>query len=516
MYVCVSWYECGSGSGSACGCGCVCVCECDVRVLILTGETEAIINFMWTYIRHVKFGDGFNAAFNGGQTHSNYEPDDAAVHWMITPNFRDGKEMDHSNTEYDEFRYQHRGYGKYADIVRLFGWEAFTSFYHQESLDYNAACPEAAHGCQVQRQDGLHETDSRTLRLSLAAGEDISPLIHFWGIPPEEPEKLQNAMEAAGLVGSSKVRCLLLRYDTLIPRNNSQFNDFFEKIHPGRVNDGTENPLYGRGWYNVWRDAYSASHAEAALARLHSFLDLYYPSGICNGQSACLPCDGITTGAPGDPDPVRPQTYSWLQTQEHETQDAGEGGDERGYVEGEVLMGLEWVVNVSIIETRARRPQLVQAPLSQAGSNSGSSAAEADLELGGAGGGADTICARIVVYDASSATEKDMSGLLVLRTDLLGGAVQPVASSNVVCGEPGIGDETAGTLLLVMNETSHPSVWNRLRARVRHRQVSLIRVRHVQTSMCKRPCLCTYTEGSVHIDVQIRAFDVGSYWHACV
>ena len=99
VYVCVSWYECGSGSGSACGCGCVCVCECDVRVLILTGETEAIINFMWTYIRHVKFGDGFNAAFNGGQTHSNYEPDDAAVHWMITPNFRDGKEMDHSNTE---------------------------------------------------------------------------------------------------------------------------------------------------------------------------------------------------------------------------------------------------------------------------------------------------------------------------------------------------------------------------------------------------------------------------------
>ena len=32
---------------------------------------------------------------------------------------------------YNEFRYQHRGYGKYADIVRLFGWATFTGYYHK-------------------------------------------------------------------------------------------------------------------------------------------------------------------------------------------------------------------------------------------------------------------------------------------------------------------------------------------------------------------------------------------------
>ena len=54
-------------------------------------------------------------------------PDDAAIHWMITDTFQAGEEMNHSNTEHDEFRYQHRGYAKYADIVRLFGWEVCTA-----------------------------------------------------------------------------------------------------------------------------------------------------------------------------------------------------------------------------------------------------------------------------------------------------------------------------------------------------------------------------------------------------
>ena len=78
------------------------------------GEGEAHINFLWTYIRHVKFGAPFRSAFGGsmggvGSSFSGYEPDDAAVHWMITPNFRGGNEMDRSNTELDEYRYQHRG-----------------------------------------------------------------------------------------------------------------------------------------------------------------------------------------------------------------------------------------------------------------------------------------------------------------------------------------------------------------------------------------------------------------------
>ena len=139
------------------------------------GETEALCNFVYTYVRHVKFNDSFAVAFNNGMSHSNYDPDGAAVHWMITPNFRAGNEMDRTNSEYNEFRYQHRGYAKYADIVRLFGWDTFTGFYHQEHLDYEAGL--FGSRWDVRADDGLPQTDSRTLRLSVQAGCDLTPLI---------------------------------------------------------------------------------------------------------------------------------------------------------------------------------------------------------------------------------------------------------------------------------------------------------------------------------------------------
>ena len=101
------------------------------------GETEAIVNFLYAYIHHVKLNEPFNLAFKYTRGESDgYEPDDAAVHWMLTPNFRSGAQMDRSHTPLDEYRYQHRGYAKYADIVRLFGWEAFTSAYYLENLDH--------------------------------------------------------------------------------------------------------------------------------------------------------------------------------------------------------------------------------------------------------------------------------------------------------------------------------------------------------------------------------------------
>ena len=156
------------------------------------GEIEAECNFLYTFVKHYIFGDGslddgksdsFDRAFNDGMGHSNYMADDAAIHWMITPNFRcddtiapcndnaneqcwsrgppvgegglstwpssetfnkvcTGEictcDMDWSHTEWDEFRYQHRGYGKYADLTRLFGWEAWTSLYHEENTAMEA------------------------------------------------------------------------------------------------------------------------------------------------------------------------------------------------------------------------------------------------------------------------------------------------------------------------------------------------------------------------------------------
>ena len=60
-------------------------------------------------------------------------PEQATISWMITKEFRDGQEMSVStNPPTHQMRYQPRGWVKYADIVRLFGWAAFTGFYSME------------------------------------------------------------------------------------------------------------------------------------------------------------------------------------------------------------------------------------------------------------------------------------------------------------------------------------------------------------------------------------------------
>jgi hypothetical protein len=120
----------------------------------------------------VKFGIDFDTAFiNSFPRTGTYTVDNAAIRWMVTENFRNGNEMDYSNTITDEFRYQHRGYAKYADIARLFGWEVISNFYYQEHLDYMVA--EKPSYCLLD----LSDVDDRTFRLSIQAGVDLTPLI---------------------------------------------------------------------------------------------------------------------------------------------------------------------------------------------------------------------------------------------------------------------------------------------------------------------------------------------------
>ena len=234
------------------------------------GETEANVNFFYTYILNVKFGKDFDYAFamsrgqkpgQGGLT-----PDQAAIHWMVTENFRDGKDMDHSNTEYDEFRYQHRGYAKYADIARLYGWDTLTNFYRQQQLN-----------C-INENDCLgpyfQGVDDRTLSLSIAAGYDLTPLIHFWGIQPEDPEYLKEKILENGLGPSTSLKELLMSYKPLIPVTNAEFNDIYEAFFPGKPEG--DSPLYGAGWFNAWKDIWNEYHGWAAQAALQNIIDLYF------------------------------------------------------------------------------------------------------------------------------------------------------------------------------------------------------------------------------------------------
>jgi hypothetical protein len=234
------------------------------------GEGEAMVNFPYVFIANTKFGvafdDAFRWSFDKPGLPGGFTPDGAAVDWMVTVNFGNGAEMDRSATTKDEFRYQKRGYAKYADIARLFGWKVLTDFYALESLDYNAKTP----------GDGLSAVDSRILRLSVQAGADLTPLIHFWGIRPVEPTRLKAAIAAKGIGSSPAIKELMLRYRTLIPANNAAFDAFFESVFPGKP--AGESPDFAAGWYQVRRTQWNEALATQAAGTIDTLVAFYFPT----------------------------------------------------------------------------------------------------------------------------------------------------------------------------------------------------------------------------------------------
>jgi len=254
--------------------------HCNLRSNRYRGEREAVVNFPFTYVRNVHMNEDLDVAFSLSIPNSNgaFATDNAAIDWMVTTQFRDGEEMNYSNTYLDQFKYQNRGSAKYANFVKLFGWQAFMNF----NFAYNN---DVENGLIASEFD----TDSRTLRLSKAAGVDLTPLIHFWGIHPMDEEKLKSEMTANGLDLSCRVYDLISRYLTLIPRANSDFLAFFKTVYPGKYEPGTCKTIYGCGWYVIFRNAYNEEHSAKAIAAGEELLDNYYGNNICSGAPSADP-----------------------------------------------------------------------------------------------------------------------------------------------------------------------------------------------------------------------------------
>ena len=231
------------------------------------GEVEAVVNLPHVAVMNRKFGRSLDEAF--GSAVGNMKQltlDDVAAMWMVTENFRQGNEMNHSNRPGDEFKYQHRGFGKYVEIANLFGWEALCRFWHADSVDWKP-------GDKVPQNND--PVDDRILRLSTAAGADLTPLIHFWGIQPQDPKALAKAIKKAGLRPSPEIRKRLEHYKTVIPMDNDAFRAHSKRVYPGGLKNA-KNPLYGTGWYKAQLPNYTEEHGQAAQAALQDIIERYY------------------------------------------------------------------------------------------------------------------------------------------------------------------------------------------------------------------------------------------------
>jgi hypothetical protein len=233
------------------------------------GEVEAVVNLPYVAVLNQGFGVDLDAAFGRSFSKPTVSLDQAALMWMVTENFRKGNPMNISNSQANEVRYQHRGYGKYVEIARLFGWKVLGDFWHSVNQDY-------LKGIEYSRN--ADPTDSRILRLSQKAGADLTPLIHFWGVQPKNRNTLKKAMLENRLKPSRLIYDRLLHYKTLIPMSNAEFASHAKIVNPKGIRKG-RNPLYGEGWYYTWLPKYQESHGAGAQAALQEIIDVYFPNG---------------------------------------------------------------------------------------------------------------------------------------------------------------------------------------------------------------------------------------------
>ncbi|MGN6553312.1 MAG: M60 family peptidase N-terminal accessory domain-containing protein [Verrucomicrobiota bacterium] len=224
-----------------------------------SGESESAVNLLYVAAMNRKFGVPLNTAFGdsiGG--HSGLSLNQAALSWILVNKFRAGQNM--ADTD---MKYQHRGHGKYVEIANLFGWDALSNFWHSVNVDYENG---------ITYLINSDPADSRILRMSKAAGADLRPLIHMWGVKPVNANNLKNSIQNAGLKPSTLIYNRLKDYQGIVPLTLQQFRNHYWTVK-GTLND-TDN-----AWYEDMFNNYTADIGYASIAALQDIIDLYFPDG---------------------------------------------------------------------------------------------------------------------------------------------------------------------------------------------------------------------------------------------
>ncbi len=240
------------------------------------GEGEASVNILSVAVSNKLYGVDFDRGLSKSMNNTSQliGRDQAAVGWMVRQNFREGKAMGITSAV-QEKSYVQRGYAKYVEIAALFGWDKLEKFYREENRVFRDEA--------VAAGAGLTDVDSRILRMSIAAGVDLTPLIHFWGVQPVKADALSAAIAAAGLKPSALIYDRLVRYETMIPMTNAAFQahavEVLAKPASAFKLNGDNNNTYGEGWYALWRDSYGGAEGQAAKTAFADILKKYFPKG---------------------------------------------------------------------------------------------------------------------------------------------------------------------------------------------------------------------------------------------
>ncbi len=248
-----------------------------------SGEGEAAVNMLYIAVANQLYGKNIDEALGESMGARPYlgphlTREVAAVNWIVTDNFRNGKAMDITEAGH-EVKYQQRGYAKYAEIAALFGWEKINAYYLQENNIFRNPAVAA------DKDLGLNGDEGRILKWSIAAGADLTPLIHFWGVQPSAANaaKLSAAIRAAGLKPSLAIYNRLKIYQGLIPMDNAAFKahavKFLNVKSVADITGANSADNNGPGWYAYHLEKYNAAEGQAAQKVFDGIFTKYFPNG---------------------------------------------------------------------------------------------------------------------------------------------------------------------------------------------------------------------------------------------
>eukprot|EP00567_Pseudictyota_dubia_P002273 CAMPEP_0197467026 /NCGR_PEP_ID=MMETSP1175-20131217/65354_1 /TAXON_ID=1003142 /ORGANISM="Triceratium dubium, Strain CCMP147" /LENGTH=1931 /DNA_ID=CAMNT_0043003087 /DNA_START=99 /DNA_END=5894 /DNA_ORIENTATION=- len=208
--------------------------------------------------------------------------DRQAIEWMTRDNFLNGLAMTS-----DETKYQHRGHVKYADIARLTGGSLsyMDDFMYQEHSRWEAeGLGEGVDGNNYWHKRSSTKffpeledasDDCRTLRLSIAAGEDLTPLLHFWGVRHENSTLLKELHVARNLLPSQAQKDLLLKYKSLIPQDAAALDVFRQEVW---VPDITNKCVGGCSELLEKQAAWNQTVVSQAENAVDDIIEMFWPS----------------------------------------------------------------------------------------------------------------------------------------------------------------------------------------------------------------------------------------------
>ena len=230
------------------------------RLPTLPNEDETIVNIhapmIFNTLLDLPLDTAFRYAGSQGMT-----MDEAAIDWLITPNFRSNSNMSCSPTYdigecYNELQYQQRGHLKYMEIAMIWGWEGLGSI-HEEFFEKWQT--ESEYNYRVERDEYIQFA-------SEALNSNMAPLFHLWGVIPSED--LVDQLES--MPKSDEILERLRYYKALVPQTIEEFMEWYNRLYEKA----------GAAWYEVYDEVLaefeSQNVGQQMVDQIDFIIDKYY------------------------------------------------------------------------------------------------------------------------------------------------------------------------------------------------------------------------------------------------